>query len=378
MKYTKNAFLEEAIKIHGNIYDYSQIPKHLYSQPKIIIYCKKHDCKFEQTISKHLSGQTGCKQCSKEKKKKQNLSVEAFIKKAKSIHGNKYNYDKVEYINNHKKIIIGCNAGHPDFEKTPANHTHKSKPQGCPECSGRVLWTKERFIREATNIHHIKVPRYDYSKVNFINSSKKVIIICKEHGEFEQTPQKHLDGQKCKKCSANIVANKNRLTTAEFIKKANKVHSNSYDYSKTEYLNNYSKVCITCEYHGDFCQNPSSHLQGSGCPICKLPKGEQKIAAYLENKKIEFIQQFKFPKSRLSYDFMFEKNGKKYLVEYNGEHHYKPIKYSKNDSKSEDKFRYRIEKDKQKEILAIENKYTLITIKHDDENFMILEKLFCK
>lgn len=375
MKYTIQEFLKRAKNIHGNRYDYSQLPKYLHSVPKIQIYCKKHDNKFEQTIDKHLSGQTGCKNCISDKKKKQNLSIDEFIQKAKKIHGDKYNYDKVVYINNHTKVKIRCKNGHGYFEKTPGNHTHKTKPQGCRECSGKILWTKARFIKEAKKIHKNK---YDYTKVDFIDSTKRVTIICKEHGEFLQTPQKHINGQKCNKCSIEIVSNKNRLTKKEFIDKAIIKHGNLYKYSKVKYINNHTDVTIICVYHGEFNQNPSSHLSGSGCPLCRLSKGEQKVAAFLDKNNVKFTPQYKFENSRLSFDFMFERNGKNYLIEFNGAHHYQKVNYSKDDSKSEQRYLYRVEKDKQKALLAKSKKFKLIIVNKEDTEFKELTKILNK
>jgi hypothetical protein len=59
------------------------------------------------------------------------------------------------------------------------------------------------------------------------------------------------------------------LTTEEFIKKANEVHFNKYNYDKTEYKHSLSRVIITCPIHGDFTQLPARHLFGEGCPECK-------------------------------------------------------------------------------------------------------------
>ena len=375
MKYTPQEFLKTAKNIHSNKYNYPQLPKYLYGVPKIQIYCKKHDFKFEQTIEKHLAGQTGCKNCISEKKKKQNLTTSEFLQKAKNIHGEKYNYDKVVYINNYTKVKIRCNNGHGYFEMTPGNHTHKTKPQGCRECSGKILWTKTRFIKEAKIVHKNK---YDYDKVDFIDSTKKVIIICTEHGEFLQTPQKHISGHKCTKCSIEIVSNKNRLTKKEFIEKAIIKHGNRFKYSKVKYTNNYTAVTIICFHHGEFNQIPSSHLSGSGCPICRLSKGEQKVAAFLEKNNVKFITQYKFDKSRLSYDFMFEQNEKKYLIEYNGAHHYEKVNYSKNDLHAEQRLKYRVDKDKEKALLAKKNKFKLLIVNKEDVEFKELAKILNK
>ena len=121
-------------------------------------------------------------------------------------------------------------------------------------------YTKEQFIEKAKEVHNNK---YDYSKVEYINNSTKVCIICPEHGEFWQRPADHLKGHGCSAC----VNNKN-LTTEEFIKRSNIIHNNKYDYSETNYINNSTLVKIICPEHGLFEQKPIYHLDGHGCPHC--------------------------------------------------------------------------------------------------------------
>ena len=62
--------------------------------------------------------------------------------------------------------------------------------------------------------------------------------------------------------------NKKATTIKDFINKANKVHDNKYDYSLVDYKNNKIKIIIICPTHGEFYQNPNDHLQGRGCPKC--------------------------------------------------------------------------------------------------------------
>lgn len=132
---------------------------------------------------------------------------------------------------------------------------------GCKECSGNVRLTTERFIRKAKELYGDK---YDYSKVNITGNNKtKVCIICPEHGEFWQKPDIHLRGYGCPICGGS-----KRLTTEEFIEKANRVHNNKYTYEKAHYINTGTKLCITCPEHGDFWQVPNNHLLGAGCPKC--------------------------------------------------------------------------------------------------------------
>ena len=185
---------------------------------------------------------------------------EEFIAKAKLVHGDKYDYSKVEYVGALTKVCIIC-PKHGEFCQEANSHL---RGQGCPKCkSKKQTCTTDEFIAKAKKIHGDK---YDYSKVNYVNNYTKVCIICHEHGEFWQTPGAHLRGQGCPKCKSK----KQTCTTDEFIAKAKKIHGDKYDYSKVEYVNRKTKVCIICPKHGEFWQTPSAHLRGQGCPKCGI------------------------------------------------------------------------------------------------------------
>jgi hypothetical protein len=117
-----------------------------------------------------------------------------------------------------------------------------------------------QFIEKAKIKHGDK---YNYSKVVYINSKEKVIITCKEHGEFLQTSDSHLRGYGCKKCAANLRGINYRSNNDEFIKNVKLKHGNKYDYSKVEYINSTENVIIICKEHGEFPQLPPNHLKGS-------------------------------------------------------------------------------------------------------------------
>lgn len=117
-----------------------------------------------------------------------------------------------------------------------------------------------QFIKKAKQVHSDK---YDYSKVEYVNANTKVCIICPKHGEFWQIPRRHIQGSNCNKCTHHYTR-----TTTEFIQEAKKVHGDKYDYSKTEYVDTNTKVCILCPIHGEFWQLPPNHLKGKGCRKC--------------------------------------------------------------------------------------------------------------
>ena len=197
-------------------------------------------------------------------------SKEEFIEKAREIHGDKYDYSKVEYINSKTKVCIIC-PKHGEFWQVPTSHL---MGVGCPKCAiksrtEKIANTKEQFIEAARKVHGDK---YDYSKVVYINSVTKVCIICPEHGEFWVRPSDHIHCHiGCHKCTGCY-----KNTKEEFIEKAREIYGDKYDYSKVEYVNNKTKVCINCHEkdkfgieHGEFWQRPNDHLSGYECPKCK-------------------------------------------------------------------------------------------------------------
>ena len=197
------------------------------------------------------------------------LTTENFIEKACKIHGNKYDYSKVKYINNLTKVCIIC-PEHGEFWQVSNYHLSGN---GCPKCGKEKIWVKrgrtttDDFINKAHGIHGFK---YDYSKVEYNGALEKVCIICPEHGEFWQTPNNHINNKRgCPKCgNKKSWDERGRITINDFIEKAKKVHGNKYDYSKAEYVNTKTKVCIICPEHGEFWQTPAKHLNGQGCPKC--------------------------------------------------------------------------------------------------------------
>ena len=146
---------------------------------------------------------------------------------------------------------------------------------------------KELFILEANKKHDFK---YDYSKVNYINTKTKVCITCPIHGDFWQEPYSHLRGCGCSKCADLKRGEEHALSSEEFIERATLKHATRYDYSKVKYVNSKTKVCIICPIHGEFWQLPHEHLRGRGCKKC----GD--ISVGKKNKKIttdEFIRRAK-------------------------------------------------------------------------------------
>ena len=280
MEGNKELFIKKSIERHGSRYDYSKV-NYVNSQTKVCIVCPEHG-EFWQEPSAHVRGYN-CPKCGNiNRGRYRKWDLDEFIKRAREVHGDKYNYSKVEYKGNDIKVCIVC-PEHGEFWQKPSAHVLCK--QGCPKCSGRNLNTEE-IIKEFRDVHGDK---YDYSKVEYTKMHNKVCIICPEHGEFYQTPSKHLLGQGCRKCGIDKRSEKHTMSTEEFIRKAMEVHGDKYDYSKTVYTKAHDELTIICPKHGEFRQVANYHLCGHGCPICgnNMSIGEDEIVKYIESLGIK-------------------------------------------------------------------------------------------
>jgi len=175
-------------------YDYSNAVWTGKITNKIQILCPKHGV-FYQRINDHLRGQR-CPKCKFEKlSQKFRLTTKDFVSKAKLIHGDKYDYSRVQYQNDHAPITIVC-PKHGEFIQRPHNHLHDRC--GCPSCGNVKHLTTKDFVSKAKLIHGDK---YDYSCVQYRNTQTKITIVCPKHGEFIQIPTKHLQGNGCPQCN---------------------------------------------------------------------------------------------------------------------------------------------------------------------------------
>lgn len=229
------------------------------------------------------------------------LTTKEFIEKATQIHGDKYDYSKVEYVNSSTKVCIIC-PKHGEFWQIPNSHL---KGCGCFKCGVENsakghLYNTKKFIEKAKFIFGNS---YDYSEVKYVSSSKKVKIKCNKCGNvFEMTPNNHLSGQGCPKCASKKKGGKKNIN--EVIEKARKIHGDKYDYSKVEYRGANEKICIICPIHGEFWQTPANHLRGQGCPKCNSSKLEENLSYVLDLNRIEYIRQYKIKElGRQSLDF---------------------------------------------------------------------------
>ena len=192
------------------------------------------------------------------------------------------------------------------------------------------LSTREYFIFKSGVAHGEK---YDYSSVEYINSTTPVKIICKQcNVTFTQTPNSHLMGRGCKPCGRVLATSKILSNIENFRYKANKIHKiGHYDYSAAVYKGNKIPLKIGCNVHSIiFEQTPNSHLKGNGCKQCGLQSARAKLtgpfqafflsACKLHPGEYEYFDDDYFNKTTstkircLKHDFIFKQSPKSHLL----------------------------------------------------------------
>ena len=290
------------------------------------------------------------------------LTTEEFIAKAKAVHGDRYDYSKVEYVDSKTKVCIICKE-HGEFWQRPSHHTNG---HGCTKCASDVnaaamrLWTEERCREVALGYTEMKAfrteceeaynaalkhkwlkdytwlsykidvskpkkkkqsytqeeiierlrsifgERYSYEKVEYKAMKVPITLICHEkdvkgveHGEFSMRPDNIFSGkQGCPKCYDDRRSRLQRKPVEKFIEDAKKVHGELYEYHKVEYINTKTDVCIVCKIHGEFWQTPTAHLVGHGCPYCSgNAKKWNKESCEAEAHKYEYFFDYRIKSS---------------------------------------------------------------------------------
>ena len=259
----KDTFLEKALELHGDKYDYSSVD-YVNSKLKIIIICKKHG-EFLQTPNCHLMGQ-GCPLCALDNKRDRaeanRLTTEEFITRAKNIHGDLYDYSMVDYKSYHNKVTICCSK-HGKFEQTPASHLGG---RGCIKCYHNKFAKDQTLTEDVVfNIAKTKFPSYDFSESCYKGRNSTTKVICPNHGVIYMSWKYILYSKNVDACTAcKSISDKKDY----FIKESCVVHNNKYSYDLVGTYKNNEVVDIVCPIHGVFQQKPSNHLRGRGCQLC--------------------------------------------------------------------------------------------------------------
>jgi very-short-patch-repair endonuclease len=295
------------------------------------------------------------------------LTKEIAIERCTRIHNGFYSYLDFKYINNCTKMPIVCPL-HGMFKQVYHRHSSGSN---CPKCAHKItadssrITTKE-FVGRANKAHG---GFYGYAKSVYINAKTKIEIDCPVHGPFLQLPHSHLRGSVCIKCKHDKFREERVSNTKEFKTKCKKKWGDLYDLSKVVYGRiAKDKVIIGCRElnHGYFSISANSFLMGSGCPKCSSSEGEKVIRDFYIAKGmvIEEEKTFEGCKYRRSLFFDFYVPSLKLLIEYDGGHHFKPIKWYG----GRKGFNLIKKRDAIKTQWAKDNGYRLLRIKYTDFN----------
>jgi GTP:adenosylcobinamide-phosphate guanylyltransferase len=255
-----NDFIGKARKVHGDKYDYSKV-RYVNNKIKVLIVCPKHG-EFLQTPANHKS-KNGCPNCGKDSLiRKNSLSIKGFIERARRVHGDKYDYSKVRYVNNRTAVKIMC-PDHGEFFQIPSNHFNKN---GCHDCYTVSLFHKHKVLLRSFNVSTKITVKYD----DHINAK------CSKNHEFKTTLRLLRAGNPCLKCRQlkTKQARKNCILDAQ-----------TGDLFYSNICNFGSKIILTCPNHGSFVQDIRNHLQTRSCPKCNCStsKPEQNIADFIES-----------------------------------------------------------------------------------------------
>jgi len=291
------------------------------------------------------------------------FTTKTFIQKAIEVHGNKYDYSKVNYITSKDDVDIIC-PKHGSFSQRANNHLLGN---GCKKCNQIIPITQktttDEFIQKAKKTHG---DRYNYSLVKYIGSKKEIKIKCKNNHIFSQRADSHLKGHGCKYCTNNFQKN-----TKLFIEKAKEIHGDLYDYSLVDYKYASMKVKIICKKHGVFETRANNHLSlKRGCPNCRKSRNEDLISKLLTDNNIKFKPQKTFEgckyKYSLSFDFYLPNFNT--CIEYDGKQHYFDI-YN-----CPEEFKNTQLRDKIKNKFCKDNNIKLLRIKYGEDIENIIKK----
>ena len=224
-KFTYESFVRRAKLVHGDKYGYEET-KIGKTTDNVKIFCRKHKEYFYQRPYGHLSGK-GCPKCANERKSKKSTSTtEQFIKKAKKIHGERYSYDKTNYVNSKTKVVIICQK-HGEFLQSPSDHL---KGKGCKKCGIEKThaYSKLSFKDFNERMKILYKDKYICLEKDYQCYSKPVRIYCKKCNTFFiKRVSKFLKGQGCPYCSKRV--SKGEETIMSWLKQ-NRIY---FNYQKT-------------------------------------------------------------------------------------------------------------------------------------------------
>lgn len=207
-------------------------------------------------------------------------SNEQFITESVALHGEAYEYDRLECVNSKTAVTLFCKKHKSYFAVIPSGHLNKTKKSGCQKCSlvKRADWCRgslEEFVSRSKAVQGSLGRSFDYSKVVYQTARVKVDIGCNTCGTwFMQSPYAHMEGHGCANCRDNTLAKERSHTKEQFVAAAMKVDLGRYNYDLVVYKNARNYVDIKCNDCGNiFKKKPTEILNGHGCRCHTEPFG---------------------------------------------------------------------------------------------------------
>lgn len=270
-KLTQQEFVEKALSRAPRYVDLSQFV-YTNSAGKSTAICPEHGPFI--TSANALMNRIGCPKCALiSRSAKRRMTIEEFLSRSKEVHGDTYDYSRVNFRGATHHVTIVCKQ-HGEFLQLPTQHM---AGQGCRLCGHLRIGAKSRLeVKEVVSrLRGIHGDRYVYDKVGERNG-KKLTVTCREHGDFTATLTNLLHNQSgCPECGRAEVGRKSRLPYDEYVKRFREVHGDRFEYGEIIYNTPITAVNIKCPEHGWFSQLLQSHLNGVGCVKCSKPVHDQ-------------------------------------------------------------------------------------------------------
>ncbi|QDV86909.1 hypothetical protein [Planctomycetes bacterium TBK1r] len=302
-KLTTEEFIRRARVVHGDFFDYSEV-EYTGAMDHVTIICPVHG-RYKQSPNNHYR-QQGCPAC---EKKGRQLQRGDFFRKARAKYGDDYDYPVQEFFGAKTPVKVVCKK-HGEFTATAGEHVSW---RGCPECLR---------IKRVVLSDHVAVARECKTPVLGLSAAphvKDLLFLCKSC--FSRIDPRYRSGL-CGQCRAGW----NITPFSQVVAQARRIHGDTFTYDEETYVSTVKPMAIKCSAHGTFRQTPQDHLKGQGCPVCKSPKGERRIANWLAKHGVAFKHQHRIRADGRTVVVDFFVPEENAFIEFDGQQHRKPVK----------------------------------------------------
>lgn len=283
-------------------YDYSRFVETFTNvTAPVTVICPTHG-EFQKPPHKLKRG-SGCQACGKDASvAARKITETEFLERAIKVHGARYDYSLVDYVNYETPVTIICRE-HGAFRQQPS--AHATREAGCPRCalvanSALTKLSSEEFYRRASELYN---GQFTYTG-KFAGVTNLITAVCSRHGEFTQLGYVHLRGGGCVVCSAEQRVANTCVMFEEFESRASDIHAGAYTYDRSSYVGLQEPTSILCKKHGVFSQVAATHLRGSRCPKCAgtVSKGQVELTAYIKELGFNVVTDYVYGESKRELD----------------------------------------------------------------------------